>query len=283
MTAAREKESARFALAPLLGGVETLRADFVSQRFSRHFHEGYAIGRIQRGALRFRYLGRDLEAAPGEVNLVMPGETHDGQGADASGWSYRMIYVKPEALAEASRALSPKPFLPDFSMGVLRDPQLAAQVLAAQAALESPDVSLLEKETRLIALLADWISRHACQRLPWPKITDDAGPAAKARDYIRANAASDVRLDDLARASGASPFHLARLFSRRYGLPPHAYLTQCRLELARKLIRDAPDGGADLAGIALDSGFADQSHMTRLFKRRYGVTPGALRKIVQES
>ena len=203
-------------------------------------------------------------------------------GADEAGWSYRMLYLRPEALAEASKALSSRPFLPEFPMGVIADPALAAQVLTVQAALEDPAASLLEKETRLVALLADWISRHSCKRLPWPRIAPDPGPAARARDHIRENAANEVRLDDLARAANMSPFHLARLFTRQYGLPPHAYLTQRRLELARDMLLASPDGPG-LAETAQATGFSDQSHMTRLFRRRFGVTPGHLRKIVQNS
>lgn len=272
-------ERAEYAALPFLGGVEMLSASFVTHSFSRHFHEGYAIGRILRGAMRFRYLGENLVAPAGEVNLVVPGEAHDGQAADATGWSYRMFYVKPEALFEASKALSPKPFLPDFRMGVIHDPTLAACVAATHEKLSSPDVSLLEKETRLLWLLAEWISRHADQRRPWPKIRPERGAARLTRDYIMAHMGRDIPLEELAGAANLSPFHLVRLFTREYGLPPHAFLTQVRLDRAKELL----SGATRLADVAAETGFADQSHLTRLFKRRFGLTPGRFRKIVQNT
>jgi len=275
------RERADYAVLPFLGGVELLTASFTTHAFSRHFHEGYAIGRILRGAMRFHYLGENLVAPAGEVNLVVPGETHDGQAADASGWAYRMFYLKPEALYEASKALSEKPFHPDFSMGVIRDPALAARVAAAHAAMENPDVSLMEKETRLLRLLADWISRHADQRRPWPEVRPDHGPARLARDYIEAHCGRDIPLSELSRAANASPFHLVRLFTREYGLPPHAFLTQTRLDRAKELLTGR--GPVRLADVAAAAGFADQSHLTRLFKRRFGFTPGKFRKIVQNT
>ena len=80
-----------------------------------------------------------------------------------------------------------------------------------------------------------------------------------------------VTLADLARESGMSRFQLLRGFAKATGLTPHAYLVQRRINLARRLIA----GGTPLAEAAMDSGFTDQSHMTRIFVRKYGITPGA--------
>ncbi|MGH7004354.1 MAG: helix-turn-helix transcriptional regulator, partial [Alphaproteobacteria bacterium] len=80
-----------------------------------------------------------------------------------------------------------------------------------------------------------------------------------------------VTLAHLAAATGLSRFQVLRGFSRVTGLTPHAYLMQRRTDLARRLIA----GGSGLADAAIASGFADQSHMTRLFVRKYGIAPGA--------
>jgi AraC-like DNA-binding protein len=69
--------------------------------------------------------------------------------------------------------------------------------------------------------------------------------------------------------AGVSQFQLLRAFDKAIGFTPHAYLIQRRVQLARKLIA----GGAGLAEAALASGFADQSHMTRIFTRSFGLSP----------
>ena len=69
-----------------------------------------------------------MVAAKGQVNLVVPGEAHDGHGADSEGWAYRMFYLKPEALMEAAGALVARPDFPHFRMGVIDDPALAGCV-----------------------------------------------------------------------------------------------------------------------------------------------------------
>lgn len=71
--------------------------------------------------------------------------------------------------------------------------------------------------------------------------------------------------------SGLSRFQLLRAVARATGLTPHAYLMQRRVQMARRLI----DGGMGLAEAAVASGFADQSHMTRVFTRTFGLPPGA--------
>jgi len=77
-----------------------------------------------------------------------------------------------------------------------------------------------------------------------------------------------------ARVAGLSPCHLNRVFRRALGLPPHAFQTQLRVVRAGALLRR----GWPLAAVAAETGFADQSHLTRRFKTVVGVTPGAYRE-----
>ena len=77
----------------------------------------------------------------------------------------------------------------------------------------------------------------------------------------------------IAHACGVHPVHLARTFRRFFGCSPGAYLRRARVERAASMLR----GKSSLAEIALRCGFADQSHMTHIFRRTLGVTPGALR------
>ncbi|QJB58404.1 AraC family transcriptional regulator [Pseudodesulfovibrio sp. zrk46] len=264
---------------PFLGGVDLLRARFVTHSFSRHFHEGYAVGCIEDGAMRFRYLGETMVAPKGQVNLVVPGEAHDGHGADEGGWAYRMFYMRPEALLEAATALMVRPSLPNFRMGVIDDPALAGCIHQTHALLESPDTSAIEKETRLLWLLAHWISRYADEKGVWPKDGREHDAVNRAREVIQDRFQEDVSLTELAGLAGLSPFHLVRVFEKHMGVTPHSYFTQVRVERAR----DRLLGSDRLADIAVDCGFSDQAHLTRLFKRQVGVTPGKYRNILQNS
>lgn len=92
----------------------------------------------------------------------------------------------------------------------------------------------------------------------------------QALDYLETHYAAAITLDDLAAQTHLSPYHLLRLFKATYGLPPHAYLTQLRVQRAKRLLL----AGQPIAAVALDVGFVDQSHLTRHFKRIVGVPPG---------
>ncbi|WP_316898631.1 AraC family transcriptional regulator [Pseudodesulfovibrio indicus] len=278
------RETSHVATLPLWGGVDLLRARFVTQSFSKHFHEGFAVGCIESGAMRFRYRGESLVAARGQVNLVVPGEPHDGHGADRDGWAYRMFYLKPEALAAAAGELAARNRttargLPHFRAGVLDDPALAARIRQTHRRLENPAVPLMEKESLLLDLLTGWIRRHADDRTGGVRAGREHRAVNLAREVIEARFAEDLPLFELARLAGLSPFHLVRVFELQLGVTPHAYLTQTRIERARRRLA----GEDRLADIAMDCGFADQPHLTRLFKRQTGVTPGKYRKILQNS
>jgi AraC-like DNA-binding protein len=94
-------------------------------------------------------------------------------------------------------------------------------------------------------------------------------------DFIGANLAETLQLCDLAALSGLSPSHFGRAFKGSTGLPPHRWHLNLRIERARAMLSD---DGASLADVACATGFADQSHFTRVFSRTVGMSPGAWRR-----
>jgi AraC-like DNA-binding protein len=109
-----------------------------------------------------------------------------------------------------------------------------------------------------------------------PGISEPA-PVRRAREYLFANLADNVPLADLAAIAGVGTFRLLRAFRKVHGVPPHRYQLAQRIERAKRLIRDQ---AGPLAAIAFETGFADQSHLTRNFKRWAGVTPYAYARAV---
>jgi len=263
-------------LPSLCAGVMVLRAVYRSQHFTRHAHEGYALGVIESGALAFRYRGEGLVAPAGQVSLAQPDVPHDGAPAGPEGWGYRMFYLPRKALFPI---LAKPAALPYFRPGVIDDPAFAAAIIATHALLLDTAAPALAKETRFLALLAEWVLRHA-DRTPIPP-----GPGPEPRavrlalELLDAHFSEDIGLTELARTTGLSPWHLVRVMTRFTGLPPHAHLLERRCRAARDKLR-GPDR---LADIAAATGFADQSHLTRAFRARFGLTPGAYRKIVQNN
>jgi AraC-like DNA-binding protein len=90
------------------------------------------------------------------------------------------------------------------------------------------------------------------------------------RHYLEAHYMDNPSLETLAQIAGLSPFHFVRVFRQATGLPPHTYLTQLRINRAKAQLQ----AGDPIADVAAATGFSDQSHLTRRFKRIVGVTPG---------
>jgi AraC-like DNA-binding protein len=91
---------------------------------------------------------------------------------------------------------------------------------------------------------------------------------------VRENLAKPITLDDLAAAGGMSRFHFARRFRQLTGLPPMQFVCRQRLEVARLLLMTTP---LPLKAVARQTGFADQYHFSKVFRRQTGCTPSSLR------
>jgi AraC family transcriptional regulator len=93
------------------------------------------------------------------------------------------------------------------------------------------------------------------------------------KEYINDHLHQDLKLDEIAAIAQLSPYHFLRLFKQRIGITPHQYILQCRLNQAKHLLQHS---NLSVAEIAIRTGFCDQSHLTRYFKRTTGVTPKQL-------
>jgi AraC-like DNA-binding protein len=148
------------------------------------------------------------------------------------------------------------------------DPRLAAAIRRLHDDLARP-TGTVEQEARLIAVLERVFARYARAH--------DAREAGRepravrdARAYLHAHAAENISLRELARLVDLNPAYLNRVFREAVGLPPHAYVTNLRLTRAKTLLASgiAPSMAAQAVG------FCDQSHLTRHFRRAFGLTPG---------
>ncbi|HEV8261385.1 MAG TPA: AraC family transcriptional regulator [Burkholderiales bacterium] len=132
----------------------------------------------------------------------------------------------------------------------------------------------------LAGVLAVHLLRNYSERsqpIETDRISSQPRAVTLAVDFIHDNYAGDLSLSDIAAAAHLSPFHLSRIFKKATGVTPHQYLLRVRVNSARSLLT-AGAGDRSLAEVAAAVGFADQSHLTRHFKRMLGVTPKQLRQ-----
>jgi AraC family transcriptional regulator len=174
-----------------------------------------------------------------------------------SGWAVRVLFPGPGL---AGAALRPLLHVPDA-------PLVGAARIARNA--EEPFAGAAIAETLLLRL---------AQIIAGTEGAPPAGPppdVQRVLAHIERHFAERLTLADLAEAAGSSPFRLARRFRAATGESLHGYLVERRLAHAEEMI---VSGRASLAEVAFASGFASQSHMTTVFRKRRGLTPGRLRR-----
>lgn len=248
--------------------IELYRAHIIRHAFEPHTHEAYGLGAIETGVERFRYRGAEHLAPPGSVVLMNPDELHTGRAETAGGWRYRMAYIDPDVVAEVAGEAGWW-----FDCAVGHDAASAQRVTALLDALWGAREPLAF-DSALHALLAEF-RRHA--RVPAPPRPEGAPRFAPVIDYLRANLARRLTLEELAAVAGLSPFHFLRSFQAQYHATPQQTLMALRLFEAKRLLA----AGEPPAQAALAAGLTDQAHLTRAFTRRYGVTPARYQRQVR--
>lgn len=241
-----------------------------THRFPRHSHDEFGIGLIVKGG-QISASGRgQVTAEPGNIITVNPGEVHDGAPVGDHGRHWMMVYMEPAFLEEIQTDLGETGEV-EFERPVFDKPDWATRFHRLFRAMRNsgvPAPALAQEET-LIDFLAPLISwrRKALRSKHDPSME-------RVRQMICDDPTANPSLESLAAVANASRFKTLRAFQAMTGLPPHAYILQQRANRARRLILSGKDSLADIAAAC---GYADQSHMTREFKRRYGLTPAAFR------
>ena len=246
-----------------------------ARHFGRHLHGTYGIGLLEQGAQHSASGRGPVEAYAGDLITTNPGEVHDGRPLGGPSRRWRMVYLDPAAMA--GWAGVPGVAGMAVTRPVIRDTRLAAAVgrllgrlQAWQAAGAAHATGTLACEEALADACGLLRACHSTARAEPEAATD----VARVRERLADDLLATPTLDELAALAGVSRYQVQRRFVRVHGLPPHAWLLQWRAERARTLIR----AGHGLADAALACGFADQSHMTRVFTRQFGYTPGAWRQ-----
>jgi AraC-like DNA-binding protein len=254
-------ESAVTAWRPDVPGItEVFHAHFIQHAYPVHTHSVWTLLILDDGVLRFDLGRHDYGTLRSQVVLLPPHVPHDGRTAAPQGFRKRVIYLPEDALD--ADMIGPATDQPN-----LADPLLWNRISRLHDALVRPGESF-EAESRL-ALIVERVgaelSRTPARLTPTPR----RGVADDLHDLLDERLTAGLTLEEAAQLLHTHPTQLVRAFSRRFGIPPHLYLTGRRVELARQLLLS----GAPAGTVAAEVGFYDQSHLTRHFKRMLGVTP----------
>jgi len=236
----------------------------------------YVIGVVVAGAMRARRGRERFVFEPGDVCAWDPSGAHSGRPYACGSWQARLLVLETPSIEETARGCEGSALDIRFGKPRMRDPLLAQRFMELHRALDTTSWRL-ESET----LLLEWLRAAGA-----PPDRPESGRAARrdpglrrVRELLCDDIAGNVTLDELARAAGVSRHRLSRLFRAAYGMPPHRFQLACRIGIARRML----ERGVPVAEVALETGFFDQSHLHRHFRKTLGMTPAQYASVTAQT
>jgi AraC-like DNA-binding protein len=230
--------------------------------YGLHSHWTFSIGAVTSGRSSYRNGQLRDEVTAGTLVLMNPEEAHACNPLEGSPWAYRMLYVDPSWLTEIYEGADFRPYAAAMSV----DPELYHRLNGLFDLLFNAQMETLAKECAVTAFFAELHNR--LERLDEPPLSADSN-LARAAAFITENCTRRLRLKEIADVSALSPSYLVRAFKARYGMTPHAYQINRRIQFGQSELRR----GRPIVDVALSAGFADQAHFQRVFKQHVAAAP----------
>jgi AraC-like DNA-binding protein len=241
--------------------------------YAKHTHEVFSIGVITHGVCTYINERLSERVGVGSVVVINPGDVHACNPLGREAWSYRMLYVDVPWLAELQHQLgvSKAADFRVFSTALTTCGELYRGLNQLHALLTSDTADPLRKHCALFTFFAETQRRLN----PAPKSSGEHNhKLARAAEYIRENCTRALKLDEICAAAELSASYLIRAFKRCYGMTPHMYLINRRVDYCRSQLRR----GRTIAEVAIEAGFSDQAHLQRVFRQFMAATPGQYRR-----
>jgi AraC-like DNA-binding protein len=246
--------------------IETVRVEH-SHRLWRAFHETYNVcALIDSAGVDWRR-GRELSSArTGDVLFAEPGDLTLSTRL-AKPQTFVALSISAPLMQQASEELDLGGKKPHWRASQITNPLLFGRLVQHHRSLVNAGCALEAEH-----VLADYLPllfEHCFERRARPIGKRVRSYVLEARDFIHENFAHRFGMDDLSRAVRTSRYHLSRAFRSVFGVSPHEYLVHVRLAKARELLK----AGVPIQLAAAQTGFSDQSHLTRRFHAALAITP----------
>lgn len=255
--------------------IEAYRFKGIMQKFPAHFHEYYVIGFIEAGQRFLVCKGEEYIINPGDLLLFNPLDTHSCEQIDGKTLDYRCINVKPEVMKKAVLEVTGHENLPYFKQSVLYHSELVSNLKELHIKISNKE-SGFKKEELFLYLLEELIQTQSDLTI-LPTVSEPSYEINTVCNYLEENYTKTITLNDLSALTGWSKYHLLRTFTRKMGISPNSYLETIRVNQAKKLLEQ----GIKPIEVTFLTGFSDQSHLTKFFKRQVGLTPKQYMRIFE--
>ena len=253
-------------------GVEVVRRRHSGPLMAPYVAHGFVLTLLEEGRGEVRLAGRVQSIAPGSVTLAEPGELVTAVRRHTPSTQALSLVIESSGFMRALDVPLPEPQPANLRSGLVGDRAVKSALRRVLRSVVEKEEEL-EQQVRYTALLAAMLGYEARERPALARAV-----VRRAKSLLHERWSEKILLDQLCREVGADPFYLIRAFARELGVTPHAYQVLLKVARARALLR----AGRSLRDTVVDSGFADQSHLSRHFRRVVGTTPGRYARSVRD-
>ena len=248
-------------------GIEAIFGQDIGNAFRRHIHRTFIFGLVEQGSRKIICSGQSFSVERNEVFILNPGQIHACECSPDH--CYRVLSIAPQymhaLLLEETRYKEHKTHFPNVAYGNGRIAEKMHSIFASISGEGVQEIAL----QKTFEFLQYTIRRHAKPQRLTNQNKALGAPTKTACRYLQEHFAEKVSLANLAQEALLSPFHLQRVFMEQIGVTPHEYLQAYRVAEARKRLITSEE----TADLAVQLGFCDQSHFSRVFRKIMGVSP----------
>ncbi|MBP2637999.1 MAG: rhaS 3 [Firmicutes bacterium] len=248
-------------------GLEIFRGIADTRFVARHVHDLFCITIAESGVRVCETKKDKYSLTPGMIFISNRGEAHSASVPKDHTYScYSMRFDTKLLHSLLSHIGCSKPDSIHFGTPLLCDRKLYQKLWQLHITFNEP-LSILTKEYQLLDAFSRIVTGYT-EVMP-PAFGNEKKPVQTACEYLQDCFADNISVEQLASLVALSPFHFCRVFEKEVGVPPHVYQLDIRLNRAAQMLSQ----GKQISSVAIETGFFDQSHFHKAFKRKFGITP----------
>ncbi len=271
----KQNQSIKIFSLPFISGVEALSGNDICNEFRRHIHKTYIVGFIEKGKRIITYKDGASQILKKEIFILNPSQVHSCRSEGQSGHSYKILSVSPQTMLSIASQISEKQEKQPYFRNIHnKDKALSEKMIGLFEVIEDPE-SDIQVESILNSFLT-YLIMYFSETPPQIYLAGEQNESIKrVCDFISYNFAANLSLKKMSEIACLSQFHFQREFKRIMQITPHEYLSDFKIREAKKMLSNSED----VADIAYQLGFYDQSHFSRIFRKTVGIPPGKYSKI----
>lgn len=260
---------------PSATGIKAITAHHISNEFRRHIHRTVIIGLVDQGRRHIIHQHGMTHISENEMFVLNPGQVHSCCCDGSSRHSYRVLSVSYQTLQSISRQVykrdAPSLYFNDIE---LKSTRLVEKFKCVFKRIENREPAA-KTEIILCSFLSQLVRLVSKKRSATDSKCVQKDSIQRVCRYIQTHYADPLSLEKMAGIACLSPFHFQREFKRILGITPCEYISDFRIHQSEKMLLKSES----LVDIAGRTGFVDQSHFSKVFKKTMGIPPGKFSRI----